>query len=995
MEGSYEIISVIGRSGLGSLYQARFEGESGFSKLVTLKMLDEGVADSDEVACRLRDEARVLGILKHQAVVQVDRLARLNGRWTLVQEHVDGVSLESIIEAGPVSPGPALEIVAGVAGALHAAYTTPGPDGSPLRLQHRDIKPSAILLDAYGAPKVTDFGIARACFVGREARTRSFVVGSFEYMAPERLALEEGGPWSDIYSLGQVLYALLMGHSFGRSHPSERHHKAVIDRALGKLLARPGGVDEGLLSLLQRMLALEPHERPDARSVERSCHELVRELRDESLRGWAELTVEPMLLARASATQGGLVGKILREGEEPSARPVTAAPPDPSLVQDRPPRPPPRPTPTARRELEPIPVHSFDRAAGEDDATEIMPRVKPGESPARHGDDEHDAAEVFAQSLGVGAARSGGRDPSEGAGAPQVTIEAEDIDLSVPRGPQPVFGAHAAAPVGDDEPSDPELNTAESFDWPSDPGSGTDPSLDDDVRPTVVQDAEGEPFDLDDGARPTTISWHDEALEVGQLDQGPGEVTAVASSAIGDPSFDPFAQSAADQDEKTLVGEDLETARAERSELARIRFDLPAADQEEATLRRSELETAEAERRATAQAHFSLPAGDQEEHTALGEDIDAARSERSEMAQVRFDLPAADLDEHTAIGQDIEQARSERGEMAQVRFDQPAGALDQPTALGEDIDAARSERSEMAQVRFDQPAGALDQPTAIRPGEDRDEGSGRAAAQPRVHFDAPETAASPLPPALELPSTAPPPPAQPLPHASPSPVPPPEPPPASPAALAPPLGDPGLPDHRAQLASDEAPSPPEPPPPPPAPPRPPGAPDPGAGDQHTHSQAKPWSPGAEGATSQRRPQLDHWEPPSVETLVKPAPERSALTPAPMPEPGPAPTPVPVQVESSRAEDGPRPEGEKPPTAPVAAPAAPAPAPSPGVDATVARGSRSAATPVAEAPVAGAVGARTRKGPNKLLLALLVLVVLAFGLVVLAGGGAAAWYFLLR
>ena len=372
MEGSYEIQGVIGRSGLGTLYSARFVGDGGFSKLVALKMLDEGVTESDEVACRLRDEARVLGFLQHPAIVRADRLIRLAGRWTMVQDHVVGVDLESVLAQGPMPDGPALEVIAGVASALHAAYTSPGPDGAPLRLQHRDIKPATILVDPYGAPHVIDFGIARAFFSGREAHTRSFVVGSFEYMAPERLALEEGGPWSDIYSLGQVFFALLVGHGFGRSHPSERHHKAILDRVVEQLRARPDGVDEEIRELLLRMLALEPHERPDARSVERTAAGIARRLGQETLRSWAERVVDPMLAQRSASPRGGLVGRRLSEGD--AVAPRSPGPPlaDPGMVSPPRPAPPTEPAlprPEARPGLLPVPTL---QAPGDDEATEIM-----------------------------------------------------------------------------------------------------------------------------------------------------------------------------------------------------------------------------------------------------------------------------------------------------------------------------------------------------------------------------------------------------------------------------------------------------------------------------------------------------------------------------------------------------------------------------------------------------------------------------------------------
>ncbi len=884
MEGTYEILGVIGRSGLGTLYQARYKGESGFAKLVTLKMLDEGVADSDEIACRLRDEARVLGCLKHQAIVQVDRLARLGGRWTLVQEHVEGVSLDTVIEQGPMPTGPALEVIANVAGALHAAFTASGPDGSPLRLQHRDIKPSAILVDSYGGTRVMDFGIARACFSGREARTRSFVVGSFEYMAPERLALEEGGPWSDIYSLGQVLYALLAGRGFGRSHPSERHHKAIIDKATARLLERPGGVPEGVLELLLRMLAMEPHVRPDARSVERSCTELVRALADETLRAWAEYTVEPMVQARDASSQGGLVGEVLREGEEPQKAPPPVVP-DPSLVASPravQPRTGPKPKPKPGRELEPLPVHTFAEAP-EDDATEIMVRPGAGEEPA--SEDDGDSTEVF----------------------------------SAAKGPHPALM---------DEPD------------PIPPGRARFGALelDEDVRPTTIEEPPEEP---DEGmvGRPTSISPMDDELLSEVAQQGPVEVTAVTPA-----HEEPF-------------------------------------------------------------AGFFDPAGSLDEATALGEDIETARAERDPMAQVRFDQPAGSLDQPTALGQDIRDARGETASMARVRFDQPAGSLDVPTALGPDPETQESDSTLEARPRFSEPAGSLDEATAIGADIQREERAPAMARvqfdAPETVMEPPARPlppAQPLPPALDMPplsgpaAPAPPTPEPALPTPEPA-LPTPEPEPST-SAEPPPAPEP---EPSTSAEPPPAPEPPAPPPPPPS-----MAQEGDGSDRPTHSQAKPWSPEQE-VEGQARPQLDFWEPPSFDTLSGQLPPSSPvreLTPAPMPDPAvrvnaqlldePAPPAVEVQVE------------DEPVPAPTPPTPAPEPAPLPplteGVEPTVARSDRVVPViqgPVAEAPSAAAPArAPKKKGKGKLLLIVGVLLLLGVLLVLAVAGAGAAWYFLL-
>ena len=150
----YEVLGVLGRGGFGTVYRAQLLGQGGFRKAVALKVLNPDMTGVAEVASRLRDEARILGLVRHRALVQVDGLVQLDGRWAVVMEYVPGVDLRVLLRGGPVPVGPALEVAGEVAGALNAAYSAKGPDGSPLRLLHRDIKPGNVLVTAMGEVKV-------------------------------------------------------------------------------------------------------------------------------------------------------------------------------------------------------------------------------------------------------------------------------------------------------------------------------------------------------------------------------------------------------------------------------------------------------------------------------------------------------------------------------------------------------------------------------------------------------------------------------------------------------------------------------------------------------------------------------------------------------------------------------------------------------------------------------------------------------------------------
>jgi serine/threonine protein kinase len=331
----YLIQHRLGGGGFGVVYLADMLGAGGFRKAVALKVLHDTLQGeaADDAARRLRDEARVLGLVRHRAIVHVDGLIQLGSRWALIMEYVPGVSLDRLLEAGPVPVGPALEIIGECAAALDAAANTRGSDGEPLALVHRDIKPPNIQLTAKGEVKVLDFGIAKADFGTRESMTTARFSFTRGYTAPERMLrmldeeereLSDDGPEVDIYSLGVVLFELIAREPFGQRPPFEEPQRALVEERLATIAQE--GLPAGLIVLLRQMLEFDPGYRPTAEEVEHSCFELRRGLPadTERLLHWAGERVPGLVASFPEDADDPLVGSTVTEGGE-----VTEAPPQP------------------------------------------------------------------------------------------------------------------------------------------------------------------------------------------------------------------------------------------------------------------------------------------------------------------------------------------------------------------------------------------------------------------------------------------------------------------------------------------------------------------------------------------------------------------------------------------------------------------------------------------------------------------------------------------
>ena len=289
--GNYEIVSELGRGGMGVVYKAR---EESLQRFVAIKMLGNQLVGNESVALRFMREARAVADLNHPNLVQVFRVDRHEDQPYFVMEYVEGESLKRLIQReDKMQPLRALQILKEVAAGLAAAHDK--------GVVHRDIKPENIMLTKYGGVKVVDFGIARVEEPGTRLTTTGMGLGTPSYLSPEVCLSQDVDQRSDIFSLGVVLFEMLTGDiPFKSDSPFELMTK-VVEARVPDIKALNPNVDDGARQILAKMIAKRPRLRYQ------NCNELISDIEDYQagrVPRWARnmpLEIEPVDRSSAQA----------------------------------------------------------------------------------------------------------------------------------------------------------------------------------------------------------------------------------------------------------------------------------------------------------------------------------------------------------------------------------------------------------------------------------------------------------------------------------------------------------------------------------------------------------------------------------------------------------------------------------------------------------------------------------------------------------------------
>ena len=296
--GPYRVVSLLGRGGMGEVYQAR---DSRLGRTVALKILPADVAGDQERMKRFVLEAKAASALSHPSVATIYDIGEKDGITFIAMEYVDGQTLEQKMNGRQMNAIEIRTVARQVAEALETAHSK--------GITHRDIKPANLMITTRGGVKVLDFGLAKmsqqaAPGLSAIRTLPGVLMGTVEYMSPEQALGREVDHRTDIFSLGIVLYQMATGRSpFAAISVGE-----TIDRILHTEPEPIARLNPGIPSELERVIrkCLEK----DRERRYQSARELLADLRERRLATTSPRSIRDFILRPKSVIAFGVIGLL-------------------------------------------------------------------------------------------------------------------------------------------------------------------------------------------------------------------------------------------------------------------------------------------------------------------------------------------------------------------------------------------------------------------------------------------------------------------------------------------------------------------------------------------------------------------------------------------------------------------------------------------------------------------------------------------------------------
>ncbi len=259
----YVVLQHLSEGGMGAIYVGKKLGAGGFEMAVVLKQLLPEFTQQEEFIDLFLREAKLSATLDHANIIHTIDLVTAGGEYFIVMEYLPGGDLRTLLKRAKrrgkrFSPAAAIYIAREVLSALAYAHVKRDFDGAPLKLIHRDVSPSNILISYAGEVKLTDFGIAKAA-----THTSLFykVKGKIGYMSPEQARSETLDSRSDLYSLAVCLYEILTAERLFIHAGLTTSAEEIYSQPVPSLIKKVPGLPAELDAIMQRALAIDPARR--------------------------------------------------------------------------------------------------------------------------------------------------------------------------------------------------------------------------------------------------------------------------------------------------------------------------------------------------------------------------------------------------------------------------------------------------------------------------------------------------------------------------------------------------------------------------------------------------------------------------------------------------------------------------------------------------------------------------------------------------------------
>ena len=326
--GNYVLTAHLGRGGMADVFRAQRTGAAGFERTAVVKRILAPYNDDQNFVDMFINEAKIAAHLTHPNIAHVYELGEVDGEYFMAMEYIKGKDLLHVLryvarknpERRHLPPEVAAYIARESCRGLAHAHEHADEQGRPQPIVHRDVSPQNIMIAYDGQVKIVDFGIAKAMFVAREETRSGTLKGKIAYMAPEQVSGGHPGPESDVFSVGVVLYEMLIGR---RLFKGENDYD-TLQRVKSMPVPEPSRVANWVPPELDRvvMLALDRDRQrryKRAGSMARDLDEYLQQVRFsvEHMQEWMAATFPPE--AREEVPDGHSAQRTPSSMRSPSA----------------------------------------------------------------------------------------------------------------------------------------------------------------------------------------------------------------------------------------------------------------------------------------------------------------------------------------------------------------------------------------------------------------------------------------------------------------------------------------------------------------------------------------------------------------------------------------------------------------------------------------------------------------------------------------------------